>query len=717
MGKRLKRVPVVYQIEAAECGAASMCMILGYYGKYIELSDMRRQCKVSRDGSKLSYLMKAAENNGLEANAYRKSARAIDVKLPAIIFWKYYHFMVLERITDKWVYICDPAAGRRRITHEEFEANYSGIILELTPTNDFKKGGKPFKGGEFIRRQIGNQSGALIFLSILYLFINMIGVIIPGMTGMFVDNYMSDLGVTKFGAFFAVFAGVLLLQFLLIYLRIKVTQRYYRVQSATLNRNIIKKILELPTAYFQTRSHSSIVGKLESIEVLSDYISTKLVPLGLGLAFSVIYTIMLFYNSPIIGFISLTVIAITIILLRMMISKTTSATITASNEQLSFMMESMQTFKLFETIKATAGEKDNLKKNINAYNLYENAVQKSKKNIAILSAIPVAVPLIIQTVVVSTGSFQVMKGTLTVGALVACQSIATSIFSPIAEFISGYAIINGQEVNTRGLHDIESESKDELFTREGGIEKDRLAGRVEIRNVSFGYNSTMGNIVEDINATIEPGRSIAFVGGSGAGKTTLLRLIEGLYEPNSGEILFDGHTIKELSRGTVARSVAVVSQSPAIFRGSVRDNITLFDNSVSIESVIEATKAACIYEDIISHEGGFNAMLDNNGHGYSGGQIQRMMLARALLKKPSILILDEATSALDVLVEEEVMNNIRALGITMLIVAHRLSTIRDCDEILVLDHGHIVERGTHEELMGDEYSYYKELVKSLQEAE
>ena len=716
MGKLFnKRVPMVFQIESAECGAAALCMILGYYGKYVNLTDMRRQCRVSRDGSRLSLMMAAARENGLEANAYRAPADYIKYQLPAIIFWRAYHFVVLERLTDKWAYICDPGLGRRKVSLEEFRESYSGIICELKPTEKFEKSGKPFRSGEYVLKMLMEQRNSIIILSILYLLVNIVGMIMQGMSRLFVDYYLPSLGTIKMSTFFTVYAFLIAVQFLMLALRIGIVNHFYRIESTNINESVIKKLLRLPTAFFQSRSHSKIVTKLNSIDSLSDYMSAKLVPLTMGIVFSVQYACLLFYYSPLIGFVTIAIIAVVLIIMQRMLMWIRNTNMTMINEQMDFYAGTQQTFRLFSTIKSIAGEKDNLRDNMRAYNSYESALQHSKSAGTILTAIPVVVPLIIQTEVICIGTSLAIKGDISIGIVLACQGIAVSIFAPLAEFISNYSMIQEQNINIMGLKDIEDEKPDSLFSREGGIEKDRLSGRVELRDVAFGYNTSIPNIIEDINVVIEQGKSLAFVGGSGAGKTTIVRLLVGLYEPISGGVLFDGLPIKEISRDTMAKSVAIVSQQASVFNGTVRENIALFDSSIPMEVVKEAAEAACIYDEIEAHEGGFNAMLNEQGTGFSGGQIQRMMIARALVRRPSILIMDEATSALDPLIEEEVMNNIKKLGITMIIVAHRLSTIRDCNEIVVLDKGRIIERGTHEELMGDSGSYYKDLVKTMRE--
>ena len=705
-----KRVPTVLQMEAAECGAASLCMILGYYGRYVDLSDMRRECHVSRDGSRLSYVMAAAKKYGLEADARRKDADLEGITLPAIVFWRFCHFLVVEKITDKKVYLSDPAKGKVILTKEEFAADYSGVVLQLTKTETFEKGGVPFSSNKILINLLKGKKSVFVYLGILILLLNLVGLVIPGLTSLFIDFYLPILKYTSLTSFFAVFALLLVVQAVLGYLRMRVILRFERKQSAMINGDMIRKLLELPMQFFQTRSHTTMVSRLSTIDKLSEFLAGSIVPVVMGLVFTVIYFLLLMYYSVQIGILVAVIIAILVVLLLLLVSISKNLVLSQTNEMAGFYSNTVQNFKLFDTIKASALEEQAIDNSIKTFIEYENASQRSNKILALIQAIPMAVPLLIQTITVVMGCVLVVEQKMTVGAVLACQSISMSIFAPIADLIAQYSAFQSMDSDIRGLQDIASEESDPIANRINEKEEGCMTGKIELKDVSFGYNPVLPPVVKNINLHIEPGKSLALVGGSGSGKTTILRLLEGLYIPSCGEILFDDIPIMKTSREAMAKSIAIISQKAALFAGTVRENITLFDNSISSREIEQAAKDACIYEDIESKGNGFNEYIDVNACKFSGGQVQRIMIARALVRNPKILIMDEATSALDPIVEEEIMKNIRNRKITTIIVAHRLSTIRDCDEIAVLKNGTIVERGSHDELMAPGHEVYRSLV-------
>ncbi len=706
-----KRVPEVHQIEAAECGAASLCMILGYYGRYIDLGQMRKDCHISRDGSRLSYIMEAAKKHGMRSDAYRADPDLQGRKLPLIAFWRYSHFLVVEEINDKYVFIVDPASGRRKITRDEFAANFSGIVLELSCTDKFETCGHPFNPVLPLVRLISNYKGTLLYLVILATMINLVGFILPSFTKIYVDYYLANFSNAQIGNYYFIFALVLAMQAILLVIRKHVNIRFRRIQSANMTSKVTGKLLKLPLAYFGTRSHSTIDMNLKDIDSLTDFVSSNLVPVFLDIFFSLIYIVLLFKYSVVVAVptVLLIVLLVTIIFLLLRLSR--SATVKASIQYNGWFGSVAQNVRLFDTIKSLAMEEDAFLNSMRKFSSWQEASQASGKILAILQAVPVAVPLIIQLFVVSIGSSQVISGKMTIGTVLACQSIAMSIFAPIVQMIAQFTMLQGQEVRIKALEDIVKQEDDPAFHKEECMEDACLDGEVELKGVSFGYNTLLPPVISDISFHLKKGDSIAFVGGSGSGKSTVLKLIEGLYTPQKGQILFGGLPQEKLSRELLSGEIAVVSQTPFIFAGSVRENISLFDRSIDIQEIKDALNIACVFDAIESHAGGINARMSATDSSFSGGEIQRIMIARAVVRKPKILILDEATSALDTLVEQKVMDNIKALGITLLVVAHRLSAIRDCDEIIVMDKGVIVERGNHEQLSSKE-GLYKQLMSS-----
>ena len=713
MGKG--KVPIVLQIEMSECGAASLCMVLGYYGRFVELSEMRRACHVSRDGSRLRNMMHAAEEYGLQAEALRCAPSMMGIRLPAIAFWKGYHFIVVEKIEKETVTVCDPALGRRRLTTAEFVRDFSGVVLQLTRKPDFVPGGKPYSARQSLQKVLGGKKTVYAYLLIVCGLLHVVSLVIPGLTRLFVDQYLPSLGNVDLSSYLAAFLFVLLVQFLLLEAQNDVVRRFGRIESGRMNGQLVHKLLRLPVEFFQTRSHSMLMARLESIDAMADFVTARFIPLILGLAFSLVYVALLLYYSWIICAAVLAIVAAVLAGLHHIIRCGRNYSMQVSGSRMRFLASAGQNVRLFDIVKSTAQENRMMQETVSHFYRYENENGRVRQYEAVARTIPVFVPMLLQVVVVAVGMYRVWYETMTVGEVLACQSIAMSIFEPIAMFVSEFGALQSQESDLHCLHDIEMEPADELAEREVPSAGERLRGKVELRQVSFQYNVMLPPVLRDINVTVEPGKSLAIVGGSGSGKSTMLKLIEGLYAPVEGTVLLDDRPLAQTGRDTAARSIAVVQQKTALFRGTVRDNITLFNHRIPTAEVERAAENACILEDILKRGAGFNERLTPEECTYSGGQVQRMMLARALVRNPSILILDEATSALDPEVEEAVMKRIGELGMTRIVVAHRLSTIRDCDEIIVMDKGTIAERGTHEELFARTDSLYRRLVLSEEE--
>ncbi|MCR5356370.1 MAG: ATP-binding cassette domain-containing protein [Lachnospiraceae bacterium] len=706
-----RRVPEVFQIEAAECGAASLCMILGYYGRYIDLTTMRKDCHISRDGSRMSYIMAAAEKHGMKADAYRADPELTGRKLPLIAFWNYSHFLVVEKLDKKWVYLVDPAYGRRRVTKEEFAHSFSGVVLELECTEDFEPCGKPYNPYNLVSRVIKARKGALIYLAALTLMIDIVGLIMPVFTILFVDYFLPYLKNAKLTGYFLAFFIVIILQASLLVIRRHVNLKFRRLYSADLTGRITRKLLRLPMGYFGTRNHSTIGMYLNDIDGLTDFVSSRLIPIMLDFIFSFVYIFLLFVYSLKVAVPTLMIIAILIAVIIWLLKASRSAIVLSATIQGEYYSSAVQNVRLFETIKSVAIEDESFLESVRKYSSWQNALMHAQKLLSVLQAIPVAVPLLIQVVVIAAGSSEVIRGRLAVGEVLACQSIAMSVFAPIVTMIAEFSAYLGQEVKIRTLEDIEREEEDIAFMSDAEESVNLDASGLKLENVSFGYNTALPPVIEDISVSVRQGGSVAFVGGSGSGKSTILKLIEGLYIPQKGSITFGETLQQKINRSALVDAIAVVSQEPYVFTGTIRENITLFDRSIDMESITLAAKAACVFDAIEAHPDGFNAMISPVDNSFSGGETQRIMIARALVRKPSVLILDEATSALDTVVEQQVMMNIRKMNITTLIVAHRLSAIRDCDEIIVLDKGRIVERGTHDELAAAK-GMYRELMTS-----
>jgi len=709
-----KHVPEVLQIERAECGAACLCMILGYYGKYVDISVIRHECNVTRDGARLSDMMAVAEKYGLEAVAYHCPLNLTGIKLPAIIYWKYCHFVVVEEVAEKYAVICDPASGRKKIRREEFDKYYSGNALQLTPKENFQKGGDSFSLSAIkkVKPVLKEDWRAFTYLGIIIVLLNLVGIIVPAMTSVFIDVELPALGYGRISVYFLIFFVLLVIMFGLQLIQKRAWIKFQRLRTAAMSSSLIEKLFKLPFSYFESRSHYKLVTRLCSVNILATYLTAKLLPVTLGLLFSVTYFVLLLYYSTLIGTVVILVQAAILALMVWIIGEVRATALNVSSLSSTFYSCIGQCIKLFETIKSTGREDEMLGGSMCAYIEYANAMQESKEWQVLLQTIPMVVPILMESITVVIGCCLIIDGKMSVGNVIACQSIAMSVYMPLSQFLGEYSAFQAQNANIRGLLDIMNEEEDKLVTRENEDALHRKFNSVELKNVSFGYNRKgVGTVLKDINLKVEAGKSVAIVGMSGSGKSSVLKIIEGLFAANEGEVLFNGVQIEDTNREAFNASVSVVSQEARLFDGTVKDNITLFDRTITSEEVCNAARAAEILSVLQRKKDGLNELIDVQDNIFSGGEVQRIMLARALVRKPEILIMDEATSELDTLVEEKIMRNINSLGITRIIAAHRLSTIRDADEIIVLDKGVIVERGTHEELLAKN-SYYSRLVLS-----
>ncbi len=717
--KKKQKIPLITQNDEAESGAAALCMILAFYGRYVDLSEMRKACHVSRDGCRVDNLIAAAEHYGMKAGTVRCDASLEGVTLPVIALWKQSHWLVVEERTEKGIRLVDPAYGRRRVSAEEFAESFSLQTISLEPSSAFVKGGKPYRLSDSIREMMQGSRNVFLYLSLLCFLLNMVGLMLPGMTRLFVDFYLPSLSTAEVGRYFLVFLMLLVLQAFLLMLKKRIDLKFQRLQSADMTRRVVRKLLSLPLRYYQTRSHSTIISQMTGIDAMTDFVSARLVPVIFGLVFSVLYMILLFYFNVRVAAWTVGMIMATIFFLLALVALSQAAAVRTAQDQAAFYGAVTQNTRLFDTLKSVALEDTAFSETMSTFSAWQNDKQAANSMLAVVQAVPVALPLMIQTLVMGIGGREVIRGMMSIGEVLACQSIAMSVFAPIVTFVQEFAILQFQKGPMKGLHDMLAEESDpglvhlaEGSRPEPGAETPALKGDVELKDISFGYDESAPPVLQHISLRVSAGHSLAIAGGSGSGKSTVIKLLLGLYHPWEGEILLDGTAAETLDRTVAAAGMAVVSQSPYIFTGTVRDNITLFDRSISMEAVAQAAREACLFDAVEAHPGGFNALIGPSEKSFSGGELQRIMIARALVRNPSVLLLDEATSALDTVVEEQIMENIRARGITTLIVAHRLSTIRDCDEIIVLQRGRIVERGTHEELLRAESGFYRELINA-----
>lgn len=716
---RRVKTPTVLQMEAVECGAAAMAIILGYFGRIVPLEELRLECGVSRDGSKASNILRAARKFGLVAKGfkYENIEKLYNLPLPVILFWNMNHFLVLEGFKNGKVYLNDPASGPRVVTLEELDASFSGVVLTFEKGPTFQPAGeKPSMLASFRKRLQGSEE-ALTYVMLCGLFLVVPGLVIPTFSRVFIDDYLV-------GQRHSIVTPLLIGMALTAVLRMALTylQEYYLLRletklALTTSTQFFNHILRLPVSYFAQRYAGEIGSRLQINDKVAETISGKLATTVVDSVLVVFYAVlMLLYDVP------LTILCIVIALLnvggmKLVARRRVDASRRLQQDYGKLMGTAMNGLQLMETIKVTGGESEFFAR----WAGYQAKALRSQQELdtlsQLLNAVPPFVSNLTTALILLLGSLKVMDGGLTVGMLVAYQSLMASFNKPLSTLVSFGATVQELEADMNRLDDVLRFPIDEQYLRDGRssgafrvIEVAKLAGEVELRDITFGYSPLDPPLIENFNLKVRPGRRVAIVGRSGSGKSTISKLLAGLYKPWAGQILFDGIPVEELPPELVRNSLAFVDQDIFLFGGTVAENVTMWDATLPRAAVTKACRDAAIDDDVQARADKYDSRVEEGGRNFSGGQRQRLEIARALVGDPTILVLDEATSALDPATELWVDDAVRRRGCTCIIIAHRLSTIRDADEIIVMERGKIVQRGTHEELK-DQPGLYAELIK------
>lgn len=695
------KVPTVLQMEGVECGAASLAMVLAYYGKYVPLEELRVVCGVSRDGAKASNILKAARKYGLEAKGFRKEPEALKkMQMPVVIHWNFSHFMVLEGFRKGKVYLNDPASGGRVVSEEELNDSFTGIVLRFTPAPEFQKDARKPNIITALKKRLKGSENALIYIILVGLALVIPGLAIPVFSRVFVDDILLA-GRTSWVAPLLVGMGITAaLRGLLTWL-----QQYYLLRLETkialaTSGQFLWHILRLPTEFFSQRFAGDITARMQSNDNVAKLLSGQLATTALNFVMIVFYFALMLQYNFILALVSLLIALLNVLYLKFVSAKRVDLNRNLLKDRGKWGGIGMSGLQIIETLKATGSESDFFAKWSGYQAKALNSEQKLGVSSQFLTVFPTFLTGINNTIVLALGGFLIIEGKMTIGMLVAFQSLMTSFMAPVTGIVGLGAQLQEMEGEMGRLDDVlkypvEAEDVPEEAASYSG---EKLAGFVELKGIAFGYSSLEPPLIEDFDLSLRPGSRVALVGGSGSGKSTVAKIVAGIYRPWSGEILFDGQPRAALPKVMISNSLAMVDQEINMFQGTIRDNITLWDETISEFGMIRAAKDACIHDDITARPGGYDHPVEEGGKNFSGGQRQRLEIARALAQNPTIIIMDEATSALDPVTEKIVDENIRRRGCTCIIVAHRLSTIRDCDEIIVLEKGKIVERGTHEEL-------------------
>ncbi len=707
--------PTLLQMEAVECGAAALGIILGYYERIVPLEELRVQCGVSRDGSKASNVLKAARKYGLVAKGlkYEQLEKLYDLRLPLILFWNLNHFLVLEGFKGGKAYLNDPAQGPRKITLEDLDSSYSGVVLTFEPGPGFKKGGEKPNMRAALTRRLADSQVALLFIMCVALLLVVPGLVVPTFTRIFVDDFL-------IGGHQWMVKPLLLGMGLSVVLSATLTwlQEYYLLRLETKlalvhSSKFFTHLLRLPVPYFVQRYAGDVATRVAINDTVANVIAAKLAMTVIDVLVLVFYLLLMFRYGVVLTLVVAAIASLNIVIVQLVARMRTDAARRVLQDKGKLMGTAMGGLQMIETLKATGGEGE-------FFGRWAGYQAKSLLGEQVLGmyqhatgVVPEVVSLLSVMAVYVVGGFYVMSGDLTIGMLVAYQSLVSSVNRPLGNLVSFGGTLQELQGDMNRLDDVMRYPEDPQYkrsakrTRDGGAVK--LNPRVTLRDVTFGYSPLEPPLIENFNLSIEPGQRVALVGGSGSGKSTVAKLVSGLYEPWSGDVLFDGTPRKDLPRDLITNSLAVVDQEVFLFGGTVTENVTLWDSTLHPARVATACRDAALQDVIENREGRYDALIAEGGGNLSGGQRQRLEIARALVGEPTIIVLDEATSALDPNTETAIDESMRRRGCSCIIIAHRLSTIRDCDRIVVMRRGKIVQQGTHDE-MKDVDGPYRELI-------
>ena len=709
-----KKTPTVFQMEATECGAASLSMIFGYFGKFLPLEQMRIETGVSRDGCNAGNIMRAAKKYGLTCRGFRKEPEALrELDMPCIVHWNFNHFVVLEGWKydpikkQEFVYLNDPAVGRRRLTAEEFDEGFTGVVLTFGLTDAFEKEKKKNTTLDMIKVRLAGQYGVLFKLFYIGLLMVFPGRVLPVLSQMFIDDILTG-GYTDWLTKVLVFMGCLVvLKAGLHYYRDLILQKLKSKMTLTSSVGFLTHMLHLPMGFFDQRYAGDLVNRMNNNTEVSAFLAGDLAETVLNILIAVFYLIVLLFYSPIMTFIGLINVAVLISVVYLSRQVISEASIKQQMSGGKLYGAVCAGLSITDTLKASGAENEYVSRVLGYQVKHANLEQEQTAFQKILNAIPETVGNITDVLHLLVGGILVINGSMSLGMLTAFCSLFDSFIEPVNKLVTFAQKIQTMKASITRVEDVQKYPEDDRYLQTDARFKQqkKLNGEIELQGISFGYSRLKPALVDNLDFHLFSGETIAFVGPSGCGKSTVSKIISGLYHPWGGQVLLDGKPMDQISKSCLNASIATVSQNITLFSGTIRDNLTMWNTAILEEDMIQAAKDACIHDFIVSCPGGYDYALNENAMNLSGGQRQRLEIARALATKPSILVMDEATSALDPVVEKQVLNNIKRRGCTCVIVAHRLSAFRDCNQIIVMKNGKIVQRGTHRSLMQEEGLY------------
>ncbi|MBO4374121.1 MAG: NHLP family bacteriocin export ABC transporter peptidase/permease/ATPase subunit [Lachnospiraceae bacterium] len=709
-----EKTPTVFQMEATECGAASLAMILAYFGKYVPLEQVRIEAGISRDGSTAKNIMRAGKRFGLEVHGYKKSVdNLFKLPMPCILHWNFNHFVVLEGRRGKHYYINDPAMGRRKLTYEDIDNCFTGVVLTFEPTENFTRSHKENRMIGLVADRLKGEKAPIMSLLVMGLFLVVPGIVIPVYSRVFIDDILIGGNRDWVTVLISAMIITVIYQAGFSYYRGIILQRLQNKLTLLSGYRMLHHMFRLPISFFDQRYAGDLSQRVDNNINISVFLTSELAQTVLNIFVSLFYIILMVFYSPFLTVIGVSLVVLSLVLMKFSSDSISDLTMKAQIDQGKYVGSLMAGLTVTDTLKASGTENEYISRLQGFFAKSAILEQKLGLRQEAMNVIPEVSGNLTSIVVLIAGGIQVINGNMTAGMLTAFLQLLLGITVSVAELAGFIGQIQTTKADLSRVDDIMRYREDDKF-RENDKENltEKLIGDIRLEKVSFGYNILDEPLISDFSFDLPCGSSIAFVGSSGCGKSTMSKICSGLYRPWDGKLLFDGIPAERIPQEVLASSVSTVSQKISLFTGTIRDNLTMWNKYIQDQDLVEACKDACIHDMITNKPGAYDYELSEGGANLSGGQRQRLEIARALVTNPSILIMDEATSALDPNVEKQIIDNIKRRGCTCIIVAHRLSAIRDCDEIIVMEHGKIVQRGTHDELKSIP-GHYQDLIKTM----
>ncbi len=699
MGNYVK-TPIIYQSEACECGAAALAAVLLYYGKYVPLAKLREDTGVSRDGCSAGSIYRASKKHGLSCNGYRKEPKDLKtIKTPCILHWEFNHFVVFEGFKGNYAYINDPAFGRRKLSFEELDNSFTGIVLTFIPTSDFKKNKKPSSFSAYIKRTALENTKTLITVIVTDLLLIFPAVIIPVLSGMFIDEIILKNNHDVFFSIACFMLSAIVLQALLNLCRSFLIEKFRKKLVLFSAKDFLFKLFRLPPDYFEHRFPGDVSQRIYNNKSACSFISDDAAQTLLNIFIVVFQFSLMIMFSPVLSLIAGIGLLISILIVRLTSQSQFNRSVKYEITKGSLAGALCSGISINKSLKSLGCENKYFKR-IMGYNAKAvESYQSLNKVHSIISSISTVIKLLTDVCILIFGGITVINGEMTIGALVAFGALYSTLNTPIEKLVSLSKSIQSAKADINRVDEILNYKTSEKYNGKNlSNYQKKLSGSIELKNVSFGYNKNNKAFISDISLNIECGQRIVFVGKSGCGKSTLLKLISGFYTPWNGCVEYDNTSIADIRKDIKSVSVAVINQTSSLFSGTIRENIKLWNDNISERDMITAAKDACIHDEIITKHGGYNFKLEENGANLSGGERQRIEIARALALNPSVLIMDEVTSSLDSITEKQILDNIKRRGCTCISAAHRISAVKNNETIVVLSNGKIVDFGAWEEM-------------------